>query len=149
MAVRISPPAPSWGRGIYPCRAPRLRRRNNSGLCRCVERVASSRNRCDARLPLIPAAQRKTERDTRCPWCRRNNGHVPPRTAPVAESFADLGDAERQLKARAVEDVMKINENTLSSFGAEVGDPGSIFQSSDIRLEHKIELTRICQSAGL
>ena len=40
----------------------------------------------------------------------------------VAKRLADLGDAERQLEPRAVEDVLEVDEDALGGFGAEVGD---------------------------
>ena len=46
---------------------------------------------------------------------------VVPRVDLVAKRLADLGDAERQLEPRAVEDVAEVDEDALGGFGAEVG----------------------------
>src|SRR5260370_25695536 len=66
----------------------------------------------------------------------------------VAESFADLGHAERQLKARAVEDVVEVDEDTLRSLGAEIGFVFFIVNRADIGLKHQVKLTRHGKGSG-
>src|SRR5205823_1626589 len=39
----------------------------------------------------------------------------------IAEGLADLADAERKFEARAIQDVVKVHEDTLSGLRTEVG----------------------------
>src|SRR5437867_3577084 len=66
---------------------------------------------------------------------------VIPRIDLVAERLADLGDAEGELEARAVEDVAEIDEYALGGFGAKIGLVGIILNRSWVRVEHQIKLT--------
>src|SRR5262249_16692726 len=67
----------------------------------------------------------------------------------VAESLANLRDAEGQLKAITVADVLEVSKYALRRFWAKVGNCGSVFERADKRLEHKIENARRGQLAFL
>ena len=47
----------------------------------------------------------------------------------VAERFADLGDAERDLLARDAEDVVELREDALRGFGPQIGDAGVVLDA--------------------
>ena len=65
----------------------------------------------------------------------------------VAEGLADLGDAERELAARGVENVVEIYKNTLRRLGPEV-DPVFVgLDGAHVRLEHEVELAGVGESA--
>ena len=66
----------------------------------------------------------------------------------VAESFADLGDAEGEFFARGFEDVLELHEHSLRRFGAEVDEVFVGFQRSGIALEHEVESARFGQIAS-
>src|SRR6185436_12375511 len=68
----------------------------------------------------------------------------------IAKRFADLRNAERQLAARGVQHVRKIDENALSSFGPEVSKCVGIVISRNGAngcLEHQVEFARFRQAA--
>src|SRR5260370_16800838 len=67
----------------------------------------------------------------------------------VAEGLASLSNSKRQFKPRAIEDVVEVDEDALSGFGAQVSNGRSVFQGSNVGLEHEIKLTRICERTGL
>ena len=57
----------------------------------------------------------------------------------VAEGFAGLCDAEGQLHAAGVHDILEIDEHALGGLGAEVGDGRGVGHGADVRLEHHVE----------
>src|SRR5581483_6556524 len=57
----------------------------------------------------------------------------------VAEGFADLGDAKRQLQAHGLLDEAKVGEDRLARLRPQVGDGGFVLDGADERLEHGIE----------
>ena len=63
----------------------------------------------------------------------------------IAESLADLGDAERQPRGRGVHHIAEIGEDRLCCFGAQVGEAGAIGHGPEIRLEHQVERSFIGQ----
>ena len=67
----------------------------------------------------------------------------------VAEALADLGDAERQLDAAGVDDVLEVGEDPLGGLGAEVGDVRLVLEGADVRLEHQVERPRLGQRAAV
>jgi len=58
----------------------------------------------------------------------------------VAERFADLGDAKRNLLAGNAQDILELNKNHLGGFGTEVDLVGVILYRPGMGLEHEIEL---------
>ena len=66
----------------------------------------------------------------------------------VAESFADLCDAERYLHAAALLHIEKVDEDALGSLWAEVEGVRIINYATHFCGEHQIELTHICPVAG-
>jgi hypothetical protein len=67
----------------------------------------------------------------------------------VAERLADLGDAERQLHAAGVDDVLEVHEHALRRLGPQVGDGRGVGHGADVRLEHHVERARRGEAAGL
>ena len=65
----------------------------------------------------------------------------------VAEGLADLGDAEGELAAGAVEDVFEVDVDALGSFGPEVDFGGGVFDGAHEGLEHEVELARFGEFA--
>src|SRR5262245_21201246 len=63
----------------------------------------------------------------------------------IAEYFADLRDAERELAAHHLLHVGEIGEDSLRSFGAQVSDILFAFDRTDRRFEHRIEITWFSQ----
>src|SRR5262249_32488171 len=63
----------------------------------------------------------------------------------VAERLADLGNPERQLQSCAVENIAKVGENPLSSFGTQVSNRRSVLYCPDRRFEHEVEFSWSCQ----
>ena len=59
----------------------------------------------------------------------------------VAESFADLRDAEGKLAAHGVEHVLKVHEDALRRLGPQVGQPRVVARvhGAHGRLEHQVE----------
>ena len=57
----------------------------------------------------------------------------------VAESLTDLGDAERQLHATRVDDVLEVDEDALGGLRAEIGRGRSVLHGADVSLEHHVE----------
>src|SRR5215207_3211920 len=66
----------------------------------------------------------------------------------VAEGLADLGDAERRLLARELQDVLEVDEDPLGRLGAQVGVVGIVVHRADVRLEHQSELARLREAAA-
>ena len=65
----------------------------------------------------------------------------------VAEALADLGDAERDADARAVHDVLEVDEDALGRFGAEKCGIFLAAEGADDGLEHQVEFARRRQRA--
>ena len=61
----------------------------------------------------------------------------------IAEGFADLTDAERQLAARGALDVGKVDENALCCFGTEVNGVLRVLGNALEGLEHEVEFADI------
>ena len=78
----------------------------------------------------------------------RAEGEIPRRDL-VAEALADLGDAERNPHAGAVEHVLEVDEDALGRFGAQEGRVFLGAQRADDRLEHQVEFARLGERAGL
>ena len=66
----------------------------------------------------------------------------------VAKRLADLGDAERRLLARELEDVLEVDEDPLRRLGAQVGLRARVLDRADVRLEHQVELARLGEVAS-
>lgn len=66
----------------------------------------------------------------------------------VAESFADLGDAEGDFDAAGIDDVFEIGEDALGGFGAEIGGCGLIAESAQVGLEHQVKVSWRGEGAG-
>jgi hypothetical protein len=60
-----------------------------------------------------------------------------------------LRDAEGQLHARGVDDVLEVGEDALRRLGPQVGDGRGVGHGADVRLEHHVEGARRRQAAGL
>src|SRR3954469_4418906 len=60
----------------------------------------------------------------------------------VPERLADLGDAERDLLARALLDVLEVDVRALGSLGAEVDDRGVVLDRAHVAREHEVETAR-------
>src|SRR5262245_6177452 len=65
----------------------------------------------------------------------------------VAESLADLRDAERQLHPIAVEHVLEVGEDTLSGLWSEIRLVRFITDSARVSFQHEIELPRFAEFA--
>ena len=76
----------------------------------------------------------------------RAEGEVPRRDL-VAETLADLGDAEGNPHPRAVADVLEVDEDALGRLGAEKRRILFAAQRAGDRLEHQVELPRLGQRA--
>ena len=57
----------------------------------------------------------------------------------VAEALADLGDAERDLLARALLDVLEVDVAALRGLGAEVDDRCVVLDRAHVGSEHQVE----------
>ena len=57
----------------------------------------------------------------------------------VAERLADLGDAERQLLARRLQDVLEVDVRALRGLRPQVDDSGLVLDRAHERLEHQVE----------
>ena len=66
----------------------------------------------------------------------------------VAEALADLRDAEGQLDAAGVDDVLEVGEDPLRGLGPEIGDVRLALQGADERLEHQVERPGLGQRAA-
>ena len=66
----------------------------------------------------------------------------------VAEGFADLADAEGDLHAGGVEDVLELGEDGLGGFGAEVGDVGLGGGGAEVGLQHEVEGAGLAEHAA-
>ena len=60
----------------------------------------------------------------------------------VAERLADLGDPERQLLARRLEDVLEVDVRALGRLRPQVDDRGVLLDRPHERLEHEVEAAR-------
>ena len=67
----------------------------------------------------------------------------------VAERLADLGDAERDLLARALLDVLEVDVAALGRLGAEVDDRRVLLDRAHVRREHQVELAGRRQRAAV
>ncbi len=65
----------------------------------------------------------------------------------VAKRLADLGDPERRLLARELQDVLEVDEDPLSGLRAQVGDRARVLHRADGGLEHQVELARLGELA--
>src|SRR5262249_42758485 len=54
----------------------------------------------------------------------------------VPEGLADLADAERDLLARGLNDVLVVDEDALGSLRTQVGQPGLVLGGAEIGAEH-------------
>ena len=66
----------------------------------------------------------------------------------VAEAFSHLTDAEWQLHSTAVDDVLEVDEDSLSRLRAQKGCVVVSSQRSDDGFHHQVELARLCQPAA-
>ena len=66
----------------------------------------------------------------------------------VAEGLADLGDAERELAAGGVEDVVEVDEDALCGLGPEVDLVLIGLDGAHVGLEHEVELPGLGEVAG-
>jgi len=60
-----------------------------------------------------------------------------------------LRDAEGELHATGVDDVLEIDEHALRGLGAEVGDRRAVGHGADVRLEHHVKGAGGSEAAGL
>src|SRR5439155_16716855 len=60
----------------------------------------------------------------------------------VPEALADLGDAERQLLARRLLDVLEVDVGALRRLGPKVDDRGVVLDRAHAGLEHEVEPAR-------
>ena len=67
----------------------------------------------------------------------------------VAERLADLGDPERRLLARELQDVLEVDEDPLRGLRPQVGDRAGLLDRPDRGLEHQVEVARLGQVALL
>src|SRR5581483_7445338 len=67
----------------------------------------------------------------------------------VAEALADLRNPERDANARAVGDVLEVDEDPLRRLGPQERRPLLAAQGADVGLEHQVELARLGQRADL
>ncbi len=65
----------------------------------------------------------------------------------VAETFADLRNAEWNPHTRAVANVFEVDENALGRLGTQENNVILAAQSADDRFEHQVEFARRCQRA--
>ena len=65
----------------------------------------------------------------------------------IAKRFSNLRNSKRHANARAVDHIVKVGENALRSFWAQVRGVGRIFNRAHIGLEHQVELARLGQSS--
>src|SRR5262249_1266054 len=65
----------------------------------------------------------------------------------VAEALADLSDAEGQLLAARLLNVLEVDVAALRRLGAEVDDRGVVLDGTHERLEHQVEASRRAQRA--
>ena len=66
----------------------------------------------------------------------------------VAETLAHLADAERNLHAGAVQNVLEVDEHPLRGLGPEEGLVLFVVNGAGVRLEHQVELARLGQIAA-
>ena len=59
----------------------------------------------------------------------------------VAETLADLTDAERHFLSRRALHVLEVDEDALCGFGAQIDGGSGVFRHADERLEHKVEFS--------
>ena len=66
----------------------------------------------------------------------------------VAERFALLRDAERQLDALRIDDVLEVRENSLRGFRAQIDNRRGVFHRTHEGFEHQVEIARRRQLAA-
>ena len=71
-----------------------------------------------------------------------------PRRDLVAEALADLGDAEGNADAGAVEHIFEIDEDALGRFGPQKRCVLLRAHCTDDRLEHQVEFARLGERTG-
>jgi hypothetical protein len=77
----------------------------------------------------------------------RAEGEVPRRDL-VAKALADLGDAERDPHARAVENVLEVDEDALGGFRPQKRLAGFVAgHGADVGLEHQVEFAGLGERA--
>src|SRR5690606_17157263 len=72
-----------------------------------------------------------------------------PRRNLVAETLADLRDANRNANPRAIADVLEVDKDTLGGLGTEEGPPFLSGQRADGGGEHQVKIARLGQRARL
>src|ERR1051326_364937 len=65
----------------------------------------------------------------------------------IAKALAGLRDAERDPDAGAVQHVLEVDEDALGGFGAQKCSPFFTTESTNVRLEHQVELARLGKRA--
>ncbi len=83
-----------------------------------------------------------------CSNSRRAEGEVARRDL-VAEAAARVADAEGDLHARGIDDVLEVEEDALRGLGAEIGLVGLIADRARDGVEHQVEHPRLGERAGL
>ena len=71
-----------------------------------------------------------------------------PRRDLIAEALADLGHAEGNAHARAVQHVLEVDEDALGRFGAEKDLAALVAHRARMRFEHQVEFPRLGQVAA-
>ncbi len=59
----------------------------------------------------------------------------------VAEALADLGNAEGNLHATGLKDILEVHIDALGRLRAKVHHRGTVLVGSDVSLEHEVEVT--------
>jgi len=77
-----------------------------------------------------------------CPECKIARGNL------VAERFADLADAERDLAPGGALDILEIDKNALGGFWTQVELGAGVFGNALEGLEHQVELAYIGEIPG-
>ena len=98
-----------------------------------------------AREPLLEDARRVTGRDEVLHLHLLELAHPEDEVAGrdlVAKALADLGDAEGQLLARRLLDVLEVDVAALRGLGAQVDDGCVLLDRAHEGLEHQVEATR-------
>jgi hypothetical protein len=65
----------------------------------------------------------------------------------VAEALADLGDPERRLLARGLQDLCEVGEHALGRLRTQIGVGPGALDGPRLRLEHEVELTGLRETA--
>src|SRR4029078_3229596 len=66
----------------------------------------------------------------------------------VAERLADLGDPERRLLARELQDVLEVDQDALGGLRPQVDLGSRLGRRPDVSLEHEVELARLADTAA-